>query len=261
MTIIPKKLKHKFKRLFIDIETSPNIVSSWRIGYNINLSPDNIIKERAIICVSWKWEGYNKTFNVAWDKNQCDKGVLERIIPVLNAADEIVYQNGDRFDLPWMKTRALYHSIPMLPVYKTFDTFKKMKSNFYLNSMKLDYFQKFTQGKGKMETGGFKLWQEVALDNNRKSLKTMVNYCDVDVEELEEAFNKIIPYVPHNTHVGASLGLPKYTCAHCGSTDAKLTKTRYTASGTARRQLRCGSCHKYYTISNTDYKKLIKEVG
>lgn len=261
MTIIPKKLKNKFKRLFIDIETSPNIVTSWRIGYKINLSPDNIIKERAIICISWKWEGCNKVNNVYWDKNQSDKEIIQKIIPVLNEADEIVYQNGDRFDLPWIKTRALYYSIPMLPTYKTFDTLKKIKSTFYLNSNRLDYFQKFTGGEGKMETGGFKLWQQVALDNNRQSLKTMVKYCDTDVLELEQAFNKIIPYVPHNTHVGATLGLPKYTCVHCGSISAKLTKTRYTAAGTPRKQLQCNSCDKYYTISNTEYKKLIERVG
>ncbi len=45
------------RRLFFDIEVSPNIVFSWRAGYNLNIDPDNIIEERKIICVCWKWEG------------------------------------------------------------------------------------------------------------------------------------------------------------------------------------------------------------
>ena len=32
------------KRLFWDIETSPNVVLSWRIGYKINLDHDNILQ-------------------------------------------------------------------------------------------------------------------------------------------------------------------------------------------------------------------------
>ena len=47
----------KPKRLFYDIETSYNIVKSWRIGYNINLNMEDIIQERAIITIAYKWEG------------------------------------------------------------------------------------------------------------------------------------------------------------------------------------------------------------
>ena len=37
-----KVKEKKFKRLFFDIETSPNIVFSWNIGYNLNISYENI---------------------------------------------------------------------------------------------------------------------------------------------------------------------------------------------------------------------------
>ena len=42
----------KPKRLFYDIETSYNIVKSWRIGFNINLNMEDIIQERAIITIA-----------------------------------------------------------------------------------------------------------------------------------------------------------------------------------------------------------------
>lgn len=247
---------NNIKRLFLDIETCPNIVSSWRIGYKINLTPDNIIEERRIICASWKWEGNKKVYNGSWDKNQDDKKLLIELVKNLNEADEIVYQNGDRFDLPWIKTRALYYDIPMYPVYKTYDTLKKMKAHLYLNSNKLDYAQKFLGGKGKLETGGFDLWKKVHLDDNRTALKKMMKYCDRDVIELENLFNKIKTYVPHNTHVGAFMGQGRGSCVHCGSTDVKLSKTRLTAAGTIRRQMRCTSCGSYYTISDQEFKKL-----
>ena len=44
--------KEEFDRL---IETSPNIGMFWTAGYRQTISPDNIIKERAIICICYKW--------------------------------------------------------------------------------------------------------------------------------------------------------------------------------------------------------------
>ena len=52
------------KVLIYDIETSYNIVSSWRIGHNLTLPHYSIIKERAIICVSYKWLGENKVYKM-----------------------------------------------------------------------------------------------------------------------------------------------------------------------------------------------------
>lgn len=104
------------KRLFFDIETSPNIVTSWRIGYNLNISPDNIIHERAIICVCWKWEGEDEVHSLTWDKNQNDKQLLKKFIKVLNSADEIIGHNGDRFDIKWLRTRCIFHDIDMFQI-------------------------------------------------------------------------------------------------------------------------------------------------
>jgi hypothetical protein len=59
----------KIKRLFFDIETSPNIGLFWAAGYKKNISPDNIIKERAIICIAYKWADDDKTYVLTWDKD------------------------------------------------------------------------------------------------------------------------------------------------------------------------------------------------
>ena len=37
------------KRLFVDIETSPNIGLFWRAGYKQTITPDSIIEERKVI--------------------------------------------------------------------------------------------------------------------------------------------------------------------------------------------------------------------
>ena len=49
------------KRLFWDIETSANIGWFWQASRKQFIGPDNIIQERAIICICWKWEGKEKS--------------------------------------------------------------------------------------------------------------------------------------------------------------------------------------------------------
>ena len=131
----------KIKRLFFDIETSPNIVTSWRVGYNLNIGPENIIRERAIICVCWKWEGNPKQYSLQWDKGD-DKQLLKEFVKVLSEADEICGHNSDKFDIKWLRTRCYINGIPMFPSYQSVDTLKLARSGFYFNSNKLDYLGK-----------------------------------------------------------------------------------------------------------------------
>ncbi len=66
MKVYQKKRIGPKKRLFFDLEVSPNIVFSWRIGREVSLSDADIIQERAIICVGYKWEGDDKTYSIQW---------------------------------------------------------------------------------------------------------------------------------------------------------------------------------------------------
>ena len=146
-------LKNNTGRVLIyDIETSPNIGWFWRAGYKQNIGPHQILKERAIICVSYKWLDEDQVYNLSWDINQDDKFLLEQFIEVLNEADLIVAHNGDRFDLKWIKTRALFHGLKMLIDYPQFDTLKVAKKKFYFNSNRLDYISKFLGFEGKINT-------------------------------------------------------------------------------------------------------------
>ena len=63
----------------------------------------------------------------------------------------IVAHNGDRFDIPWINTRCLYHRLDPLPKVKILDTYKECKNAFYLNSNRLDYVSQYIKRKGKLK--------------------------------------------------------------------------------------------------------------
>jgi hypothetical protein len=250
-TNTPKKTG--IRRLFWDIETSPNVVFCWRAGMDNNISHDNILHERKIICIGYMWEGDKKASVLRWDKDQDDKAMLERFLLVANEADELVAHYGDRFDLPWLRTRCLYHGLPPLPKYKTIDTKAWASKHFYFNSNKLDYIGSFLGFGHKLDTH-FDLWKKIVLQKCGRSLDYMCKYCGRDVELLAKVYEKLRLHVAAKTHAGVALGNEPWTCSHCGSEDVKKSKTVYSAAGTVKHQMRCNSCHGYYSISETAKK-------
>lgn len=250
----------QIKRLFFDIETSPNIGLFWSAGYKQTISPDNIIKERAIICICYKWAGEDKIYSLYWDENQNDKQLLEKFISVANEADELIGHNGDRFDLPWIRTRCLYHRISVFPTYTTLDTLKHARAKFKFNSNKLDYIAKFL-GIGQKTHTGYDLWKKVVLDKDKEALEYMIEYCKNDVILLEQVYNEMSTYIPVKTHHGVIAGGEKYSCPNCQSNNMRFSQKRYTAAGIPRIQLQCNQCHTYHTVSSKVYEtKKINEI-
>lgn len=244
------KAPNELKRLFFDIETSFNIVASWNIGYDLNISHDSILKERAVICICYKWAHDSKVHYLTWNKGD-DKEMIKRFMYILNEADEIIGHNSDSFDLKWVRTRALKHGIDVFPSYNTVDTLKLARRQFRLNSNKLDYIGQFLGVGKKMETGGFDLWKQIILYNDPEAMDRMVKYCKQDVILLELVFNKLNQYVNSKTHVGLLMGGSKCSCPECGSTNYSISKHRMTASGIKKLQLQCRDCGKYQTLNES----------
>ena len=249
----------KLKRMFWDIETSPNIMFSWRCGRKLNLDYNNIIQERAIICICWKWEDQKKVFSLTWDEGN-DKEMLEKFSEEAQKADEMIAHNGDRFDIKWFNARRLVHGLEPIPPAKTVDTLKIARKHFLFNSNRLDYLGSLLLGHGKIKTE-FNLWRRIVLRNDEAALRKMVRYCKRDVMLLEQVWQKLRDYEKPATHAGAHVRQnqhDRWTCAHCGSEDVKQTKRRVTAAGITQYQMQCKECGRYYQIARSVHNKYLR---
>lgn len=233
------------RRLFFDIETSPNIGFFFEAGFKKNISTDSIIKERAIICICYKWEDEKEVSYLKWDSKQSDKAILEKFIAVANTANELVGHNGDRFDLAWIRTRCLFHRIEMFPMYVTIDTLKISRSKFKFNSNRLDYISSFL-GMGKKIKTEFSLWSDIVLRKDKVAMEKMIKYCQMDVILLEKVYKQLAPYVPHKSHYGVTFGQHRGSCPECGSDELVISKYRTTAMGTRKVQFKCKTCNRYH---------------
>jgi DNA polymerase elongation subunit (family B) len=242
-----------FKRLFFDIETSPNVVFSWNVGYKLNIDPGSIIQERAIICICYKWEHENDVHYLSWDKGD-DEQMIADFAPIINAADEVIGHNGDNYDIKWFRTRCLFHGIIITPDLQSIDTLKLSRKGFRFNSNKLDYIAQFLGLGKKMDTGGFKLWRNIVLDNCKESMSTMIEYCIKDVILLEKVFNKLKAYTKDKTNLAIYYGHDKCNCPSCASGHVISNGVRVSATGTKKRRMHCQGCGKYFTISDKVYR-------
>lgn len=236
----------KRKRLFFDIETSPNIGLFWEAGYKKNIDYSNIIKERAIICICYKWEEAKEVFEVHWDSKQCDKALLQKFIKISNEADELVGHNGDRFDLAWIRTRCLFHGIEMFPNYITIDTLKIARSKFKFNSNKLNYIADFL-GIGQKIKTEFGLWKDIVLHKDKKAMDAMIKYCKKDVILLEKVYKALQGHIAPKTHYGMIFGGERGSCPECGSDKIIRNLVRYSATGLKKIVFQCKTCHKHHT--------------
>lgn len=245
------------KRLFFDIETSPNIVFCWSAGYKINIGYENILKERAIICICWKWEKEDKVYSLQWDEGD-DKKMVHEFYEVIVSADEIVGHNGDGFDIKWFRTRCLFHGIKSIPPFVTHDTLSIARSRFRFNSNRLDYIGQYLGFGGKIKTD-FDMWKEICLKNDETAMNKMVKYCKQDVVLLEKIFNKLTGFGQIKTHVGVMDGGEKHHCPECGSPNTTNKSIRTTAFGIKRFRMVCKDCSRWFTVSSRTYADYVQE--
>jgi uncharacterized protein YprB with RNaseH-like and TPR domain len=241
-------LKTKRRRLFFDIETSPNIGLFWEAGYKKNITTDNIIRERAIICICYKWEDEKEVYALQWDAKQNDKRMLEQFVKVANTANELVGHNGDKFDLAWIRTRCLFHGIDMFPNYQTIDTLKVARSKFRFQSNRLNYIAEFLGLGGKIKTE-FNLWKDILLNKDKVAMEKMIKYCKKDVSLLEEVYKLLGNHIAPKTHYGVVFGEDRGSCPECGADSENLIKnmSRTTATGVVKIQYQCKVCNKFHT--------------
>ncbi len=244
------------RRLIYDLEVSPNLALVWKTGYNITVNYDSIVKERAIICIGWKWAGEKARHVLIWDKHQNDKSMLVEFVDVLSQADEAVAYFGDSFDLPWLRARALFHGI-ILPEVKSVDPLKWARKRYNFNSCKLDYVAKFLGAKGKLNTD-YGLWKDVTLKNDPKALAKMAKYCSNDLILLEYVHDKLLEMTPQPTHKGVLEGGDRWSCPRCASDRVTHGRAMVSRLGVFTHHMQCLDCKKFFIISNTTYQKWLK---
>lgn len=242
--------------LFWDIETSPMEVWTYAIGQNIAISPSQIEHESKITSIAYMFEGDKFPKYLEWefkDGEGDDELMLKKFVSVLDTADIVVAQNGDRFDLTTFYWRLNELKLPP-PENEiiTLDTLKLSRRVFRSPSHKLDYRSKVYGfgGKIKQDMGDC---IAVAKGDSKKQ-KERVRYNIKDVLDLRRLFWREINYYFIPKQIAKLLKNYIYEKRpFCKKCEVKRRK-KYDVSSVEKTDM-----HIQYKCRNCDYKWKVRK--
>jgi DNA polymerase elongation subunit (family B) len=250
------------KVLIVDIETWPLAVRTWGTR-DQNIALNQIEKDWSILAWAAKWRGEKKVYYYDTGNQKDlrnDKKILKPLWKLMDEADIIVGQNSDRFDLPRILSRFMFHKIMKRRLPSDFqkqDTMK-MAKKFHLTSYKLEYMAKYfglkNQKMVKRQFVGQELWNGCE-DRNPKAWAEMRKYNPQDILTTEELFEVLLP---HDKKVNYSVFDPNNERCSCGSFILAKWGVRPKNGGVYQRYI-CKTCGKYHYGKTNLLPKLKKE--
>lgn len=234
----------KPKILIMDIESLPNICYAYDL-YSYK-QPQMIIQEKAIITFAYKWYGEKATHVIKGNHETPydDSGLVGDINAVLEEADFVVAHYGDKFDIPYIRARALINGLPPTPLVTSIDTYKLIKKHFNLNAKRLDYLGKIL-GLGRKLKTDFSLWERCAK-GEKKAINEMAEYNKQDVVLLEKVFEKLLPHVDSKLNFALFNKQEATLCPHCGHTHVQKRGFLYNKI-TKRQRYACLKCGTWFS--------------
>lgn len=249
----------KPKIYVIDIETAPKIAYVWRF-FKEHVGAKQVLDHGHIMSFAAKLLGDD---NIIYHENRKDDDSLitKSLIEILDDADIVIAQNGDRFDLPSINGRALVHGLRPPSPYKTVDTLQVARKEFKFERNSLEYLAMILGCEAKeahKNFPGFELWLE-CLRGNDAAWEEMKTYNIQDILTLEEVYLKMRPWIRNHTNLGVLIEADVPVCPKCGS--LHVHHRGYTTTNTGKyKRFRCVDCGGWARTRLTEYAKDKRQV-
>ena len=236
------------KVLLLDIETSPIKSYHWSL-WQQNISLAQIGEEWTVLSFAAKWLHAPKKATIYADTSdkadvRDDSELLAQLWELLDEADFIIAQNGQRFDAKKIRARMIMHGFPPFSPMRVIDTLLIAKHVFAFTSNKLEWLADklaVTKKRKHKLFPGFELWTQ-CLDGNPRAWKEMKLYNIDDILSLEEVYIALRPWAEGHPNLAAYYPDDGVTrCPKCGS--CSLDKRGYTFTNTGQyHRFCCNTC-------------------
>lgn len=239
----------KPKILIFDIETAPITAYTWGL-FDQNIGLNQIKADWHLIAWAAKWYGDPASKIIYRDNRksrniQDDKQLVKELSDLLNEADIIITQNGEKFDVRKLNARAVINGLPPIKPCMSTDILRESRKVFAFTSHKLEYMtDKLNKKYKKLKHSkypGFELWAAI-LAGDQKAWKEMEIYNKHDVLATEEAYNVIQGWIRIQP-LSSGYDDAVMRCK-CGSKN--LIKKGYAWTDAGKYQIyRCQTCGKW----------------
>jgi hypothetical protein len=202
--------------LVVDIETAPALAYVWG-SWQVNVNPEMIVEQSRVLCFAANWYPAKRVDVYSeWDADG-HSGMVRQLWELLDRADIVVGYNSDKFDLKHINREFVLAGLGPPSPYLTIDLLKVVRSRFKFASNRLGQIGQALDVGGKLDTGGWSLWQGV-LDGDDKARRKFAKYCKQDVRLTSDLLVYLAPWVKGVPHAGLWTG-DMAACYACGGTD------------------------------------------
>lgn len=126
-------------------------------------------------------------------KRSEDWGVVQDIIRELGKYDLLCAHNGLKFDIPYLRTRAMRWMLPPLQAPKLIDPVLIARRNLRMGYNGLERLADFLGCNTKTPVEGA-TWMQASLDGDREAMDEIVAHCIEDVNMLEQILQAVKGY-------------------------------------------------------------------
>ena len=135
-------------------------------------------------------------------KGNLDRRILESFCETVWGFDRLIahYGSNHRFDIPFMRTRAIRQGIEDFPkIGEMFwtDTYPMSKKLLRLRSYRQGSVARALLGRDEKTVLDSDKWRAVkygTVKNKMEAMKGIVDHCQHDVQQCEEIYTKMLPY-------------------------------------------------------------------
>ncbi len=171
---------------FIDIESS-NLNADWGICLCVSIL--DLHSDELYTRIITKEEVFHKTL---------DKELLKDVLKEMRKFDRLIgyYASNMRFDIPFLRTRAVHHNIDNFPGFGEIvmeDLYPIVKYKFKLSSNRLENACEALLGSSNKTKWLWKYWLK-AIQGDQKALDYITDHCRRDTEETKKLYRKIFKY-------------------------------------------------------------------
>lgn len=186
-----------------------------------------------------------------------EAAVAASLWKLMDEADVLVHFNGDRFDIPVVKTAfAKYGFGPPSP-FKSVDLFKQVKKHFRLSSNSLKSACKFFGVEQKLDNSGWQLWIDT-VNKDPDAWVKMQAYNKQDIIATQSLYNHILPFITGHPNHALYNDSEAVQCNNCGSENIySPSGTVFLKAGTYKRY-KCKDCGAHFrgkTMTNLKSKR------
>ena len=174
--------------LILDLETTSLDAGAGAIlcaSYESSKKPKRVVTLR------------NDRISPIWKKGirGDDRELVKQLSALIRDHDVIVAHNGSRFDLPYLRTRALHWRLEPLRDVKLIDPCTIAYRKFKLKSNSLGRIADYVGVKDRKTPLDMSVWMDAALNGSTRSMDLIVEHCEADIRVLSAVLTVVKPFV------------------------------------------------------------------